>query len=103
MPKLQKNGSSLLHELRTCKKCGWVHFGISLADAKRAVKSFNDYYKSLSKKDQYEFYGLKKASLKHDYMTCDSCGGSHKNFRQFKPGDSPDGCTMGPIVVNKLK
>lgn len=84
----------------TCKKCGWVHMGVTKAWALAQVKKFNAYYRTLSVQDQHDFYGGKKSSLEKDYKYCQVCGaeGNKVNFRLFKAGDCPDGCTIGPVI-----
>lgn len=81
----------------TCKKCGWVAFQVSREYAEDQVKRFNEYFESLTKKEQKELYGGKGASLSF-YERCIGCGGSYKNFRTFKKDDCPDGCTLNPVI-----
>lgn len=37
------------------------------------------------------------------YEHCHRCGGSYKNFREYKEGDCPDGVTMSPIIKEEEK
>ncbi len=83
--------------LRTCNKCGWVHFAVTRKHAEEQVAEFKVYFDGLPEKQQNEFYGGKPSSIK-DYETCNLCGGSHTNFRDAKYGDVPDGCTISPII-----
>jgi protein-arginine kinase activator protein McsA len=83
-----------------CKKCNWVHFEVSRKDAEIQVKEFNVYYKTLTKKEQRNFYGNKKASVDF-YEKCHSCGESYKNFRIAKKYEVPSGSTIGPIICKK--
>ncbi len=80
----------------TCNKCGWVWMEVSRDHAENEVRKFNLYFDGLSKKEQDDYYGGNKSSIKH-YDGC-HCGNSYKNFRDFKPGDCPDGCTISPII-----
>jgi len=80
----------------TCNKCGTVAFGVTREFAEAEVKRFNEYYEKLSPQKQQDYYGGTKSSLRQ-YERC-GCGNPHTNFRAFKEGDCPDGCTLGPII-----
>lgn len=82
----------------TCIKCGWVSFSVSRKYAEEQIKKFSDYFDSLSKEKQKEFYNGKKFSLK-DY-SCMLCGGL--KFRKFQNGDCPDGCTLNPVICEEI-
>ena len=88
----------MLNNLRTCNNCGWVHFGVSREAAMKEVKEFNEFFDKATLEVQ-KAYG-KKSSMA-DYVHCNKCGGSCENFSPFKEGDCPDGCTLGPIVVEQ--
>ena len=88
--------------LRTCRKCGWVASGVSRAFAQAGVDKFNSYFDSLTTKQQSDYYGGKSASIR-DYEHCGRCGGLFTNFRPFRAGDCPDGCTLNPIIVEEPK
>lgn len=81
----------------TCCNCGWVAMEVSRKFAENEVKRFNDFFNTLSKKEQNDYYGGKGATITF-YECCFLCGGSYKNFRDFQPGDCPDGCTLNPII-----
>lgn len=83
---------------RTCLNCGWVHFGVTRLHAEENVKTFNEYFKTLKKSEQKEFYSGKKASIDL-YEHCHRCDGPYTNFRDSKPDECPVGSTMGPIIV----
>lgn len=83
--------------LKTCNKCGWVHFAVSRKHAEDEVTKFNEYFDTLSKKEQDEFYSGKGSSIRQ-YEHCMLCDGSYTNFRDSKYGDCPDGCTINPII-----
>ncbi len=78
----------------TCIKCGWVSFAVNKKEATKQVKRFNKYFETLSKKDQQDYYGGKKSSIKK--YVCLLCGG--RDFRPTKEGDRPMGCTLGPVI-----
>lgn len=80
----------------TCLKCGWVYFEVTRAYAEDEVKRFNEYFDSLPKEQQDEFYGGNKSSVKN-YERC-WCGNDYKNFRLSKEGDCPTGCTQSPMI-----
>ena len=82
---------------RTCLKCGWVHFGVSREFAQDEVARFNSHYVKLSPQEQEQYYGGKPASITA-YERCMACGNGWENFRDFQPGDCPDGCTLNPII-----
>lgn len=87
---------------RTCKKCGWVHFAVTLEHALDELCRFHRYYNSLSKKQQRENYGSCPASIR-DYAYCDRCGAHYRDFRASKKDDCPSGCTIGPIIYDPIK
>ena len=82
--------------LMTCNACGWVHFGVTFGNAATAVRTFNRFYDTAPKETK-EQYG-KRASMEC-YVKCSRCGGPYTNFRPAEDGDCPDGCTIGPILV----
>jgi hypothetical protein len=88
----------LLHE-RTCLKCGWVAFGVSRVYAEAEVSKFNDFFDKADAATR-ESYGNRRSSIAN-YERCMLCGNSHTNFRDAKPGDCPDGCTMSPILYER--
>lgn len=85
---------------RTCNQCGWVHVAVSRQYAEDAVAPFLEYFNGLSKETQESLYGGKQNVIQ-DYETCEFCGGPHTNFREYKHGDCPDGCTIGPIIYEE--
>lgn len=74
--------------------------GVTRDYAEAAVKQFNEYFDTLSKEKQDEFYGGKGSSITQ-YENCMRCNEPHTNFRIAKYGDCPDGCTINPIIVEK--
>lgn len=83
--------------LRTCNRCGWVHVGVTRAFAEDAVASFNTYFEAQVPSVR-EMFGNKHAGIS-EYERCFRCGGPHTDMREFTAGDCPDGCTIGPIIV----
>jgi hypothetical protein len=80
-----------------CPKCGWVHVGISEADAVAAVNSFNEYFETLTPEEQQSFGG-KNASIKH-YQHCFLCRTPSIGFVPANPGDCPMGATMQTVIA----
>lgn len=83
--------------MRTCNKCGWVHFAVTRASAEKSIAEFSAYYATLSKDQQRDHYGGQPSTLAN-YDRCGLCGGPHTNFREALPDDCPYGCTIGPII-----
>ena len=81
---------------RTCNNCGWVHFGVTRQSAEDSVAMFNAFYEASTPEVQ-AMYGS-PSHIRH-YLWCNVCGNSHVNFRDAKPGDCPDGCTISPIIA----
>lgn len=90
-------GISMNNKTVTCLKCGWVAFQVSRESAIREFTSFNEYYDTLTPKEQEDYYGSKKSSIRF-YEHCMFCDGSYQNFRDSQEGDCPDGCTLNPII-----
>lgn len=83
--------------LRTCNHCGWVHMGVTRQFAEAEVIRFNEYF-SAQTQEVKDMFGNKHAGIS-EYERCDRCGGPHTEMREFTAGDCPDGCTIGPIIV----
>lgn len=83
--------------LRTCNHCGWVHMGVTRAFAEAEVIRFNEYF-SAQTQEVKDMFGGKPSSISA-YEHCSHCGGPHTDMREFTAGDCPDGCTIGPIIV----
>jgi hypothetical protein len=80
----------------TCNGCGWVSFGVSRQYALDEVKRFNEYLASLDPATRTANYGKQEVSIT-SYEKC-WCGEPYTNARDSKPGDCPDGCTIGPMI-----
>lgn len=81
----------------TCKNCGWVHFEVTRDYAENQVTQFNQYFDTLSKEKQQDYYGGRKSSI-ISYEQCMLCRGNYKEFKESKSGDCPVGCTLNPII-----
>ncbi len=81
--------------LRTCSKCGWVHVGVTRAYAENQVKSAIAYLMSLDSETRKCFGHTPTLD---DYTSC-WCGASYTTTREHKPGDCPDGVTIGPLLL----
>lgn len=86
------------NDLRTCNRCGWVHFGVTLEYAEAEVARFNAYYYSLSEDEQRSDYGGHPSSITH-YERCMQCGNPYTDFREAKETDCPKGVTLNPILL----
>jgi len=85
------------NDLVTCKKCGRVHFTVSLDYATKQVQQFNEYYNTLTVEQQQMYYNGKLSTI-DSYFKCIACGNDFKNFRPFQEGDCPDGVTINSIL-----
>lgn len=83
-----------------CPQCGWVHSGISEAEAIASVAEFNKYFKTLSLQAQAEFGG--KPSSLDLYKRCFKCGVSTALFLPASHGDAPFGCTLQVVIAPDL-
>ena len=81
----------------TCSRCGWVHLGVTRAYAEAEVARFNAYFDAATHEVR-ESFGGQPAGIA-EYEHCLKCGASHGQMRPSQPGDCPDGCTIGPIIV----
>ncbi len=84
---------------KTCNKCGWVHFGVTSDFAEAEVKRFNEMYDELTAAEKERYYGSNPASMA-SYEKCSRCGNTYKDFRESKEDDCPNGCTIGPIIID---
>jgi len=87
----------LKYKERTCNKCGWVHFAVTREHAENEVKTFNDYFDTLTEEEQQRNYGGKCSSIKQ-YEQCFFCGNDYTDFRVAEKDDCPIGVTLGPII-----
>lgn len=81
-----------------CPKCGWVHIGISEADAVAQVDSVNAYFATLSEEQKQQFGGT-NASLER-YKRCFRCGSPSAGFVPAKQADRPPmGATLQAAIA----
>lgn len=82
-----------------CNECGWIHFAIPLSEVQRQVKSFNDYYNTLTKKEQKDYYGGTGLTIK-SFTNCFRCGNIYTDFKKptEKDLDAIFGSTVQPIL-----
>jgi hypothetical protein len=73
--------------------------GVTLEHAWAERWKFNEYYKTLSLKEQVNFYGGSPSSITQ-YLMCHACGAFCTNMREYQEGDCPDGVTLSPIVAH---
>ena len=77
----------------TCLNCGWVHMGLTRADAQQEVDSFNVWFDEQPPAVQ-DNYG--RRSRIDTYEGCFRCGKTE--FREAKDDDCPRGCTIQPVI-----
>ncbi len=90
-------------DTRTCNNCGWVAFGVTREHAQAEVDGFNKMMVDIEAAgdiNKIEFWGGpgRRSSIT-SYERCMLCNGPHTNFRDSKPDDCPEGCTINPIIV----
>lgn len=87
-------------EYLKCPECNWVAFRVTRKYAERQVKRFNDYFATLTKQRQDEYYGGKGSSIK-SYERCFRCGASHKKAKVALGTEVPMGSTIQPMIDPK--
>jgi hypothetical protein len=80
-----------------CTKCGWIHFKVTRKYAEEEVKSFMDFFDSLSSEKKLH-YGNKPASVA-SYEKCFRCGTSHEQAVEADDSDVPLGSTIQPMIA----
>jgi hypothetical protein len=80
----------------TCNRCGRVHFVVTRAYAEEQVKQYNEFLRTLDDEERKHY--PRPPAFVSDYERCDMCGASYLDFRPFREGDCPMGCTLGPII-----
>lgn len=85
-----------------CKKCGWIHFEVSLEYVLDWQDGWIDFWIRSSKEDM-SMFGCEERppSYKSEFLSCSRCGNSHKNFISIKKKEIPIGVTIGPILQRK--
>jgi hypothetical protein len=79
----------------TCKKCGNVAVAVSRAWAEEELASSIAFLASLSDKDRELYQSGTPTMARYEYCWCKN---HYKNFRAYKKGDCPDGCTLTSII-----
>jgi len=82
----------------TCLNCGWVHMGLTRANAQQEVDSFNVWFDEQPPAVQ-DNYG--RRSRIDTYEGCFRCGKTE--FREAKDDDCPRGCTIQPVIWDIVK
>jgi hypothetical protein len=95
----------------TCNNCGWVHVGVTAKYVLEQTASFGDYWDAADEHTRSSFWNEEVRGPMPDfyprnehadgYRKCLRCGGIYTNFRDFKEGDCPEGCTIGPILMRE--
>lgn len=79
----------------TCNKCGTVAVEVPRKWATEELASSISFLASLNKKDRANYGSGTPTMARYEYCWCKN---SYKNFRDFKEGDCPDGCTLSSII-----
>ena len=80
-----------------CKKCKYIHFELSKAQAKEYVHNFNVYYSTLPSNKQMEYYDGKSITIE-DFKTCKNCGENYNNFVKARAKEIKNNMTIHPIL-----
>lgn len=80
-----------------CKKCNWVSFAITKQKALEEIAQFNQFYYTLTKKEQNNYYGGTPSSEKT--YTCLRC--NNRDFNVALPEEIPFGSTINPVIYEK--
>ena len=81
-----------------CPKCGWIHVGISEADAIAHVDSFNRFFATLDTDERRNTFGNRLASLE-TYQRCFRCGSPSADFVPATNTDCPPGVTLQAVIA----
>ena len=79
-----------------CPKCGWVHFGVTFAEALVEISRFNAFYDTAAPETQEHFAG--RSSIEN-YSKCFNCGAGWETMQEARPGRRLDGVTLQPILI----
>ena len=84
-----------------CKKCGWIHFSVSLEYCKAWEKDWEVFWATLEERGR-DAYGCLSGppKIEDTYLTCHCCGGSYKDFTEATEEDRDKvyGSTINPIL-----
>jgi hypothetical protein len=82
-----------------CNKCDYVAFEVTREYAEDEVTRFNEYFDSLTKDQQDDYYNGNKASIVF-YEHCFNCNNRHSDFREAtdKDHERANGHTLQPVI-----
>lgn len=80
-----------------CPACGWVHVGISRADAIAEVQSFNSYFNTLIPSEQDKFGGTLVTLAR--YERCFQCAERSEMFERADIDRDIDGCSLQVVIA----
>lgn len=83
----------------TCKKCGTVYIAVPRKWAEAEIASSTKWIAGMDQEYLEKHYDGKRPTPPklREYEYC-WCKNDYKNFRAFKKGDCPDGCTLSSII-----
>lgn len=86
-------------KLVACKKCGWIHFAVSLPYVQNWEDEWVTYWATLDDEGK-DMFGVQSGPPKKDeeYLKCFRCRGPYKNFRDAKDDEIPIGSTIQGIL-----
>jgi hypothetical protein len=81
----------------TCKKCGQVYVGVPRKWAEEEIINSTRWLDEMAISDPKgrSYFGDPPKLVQYEYCWCKN---HYKNFRAFKKGDCPDGCTLSSII-----
>jgi hypothetical protein len=80
----------------TCKKCGTVYVAVPRAWAEDEIASSTRWIDGMTPAYRKKHGPYTPPTLgQYEYCWCKN---HYKNFRAFKKGDCPDGCTLSSII-----
>lgn len=80
-----------------CKKCGKVHFAVSLSFVKSEIKNFSEYFNLLPLKDRIELYGNARLNIV-EFLLCNGCGNSYLEFEDTDNIIVSEGRDAAPLL-----
>ncbi len=80
-----------------CKKCNWLHFGVSETKAIQDVQKFNEYYNKLSDEEKKAYNGILDIET---YKKCFKCRTSYENMKIDIMKPEENGSTIQPIIYH---
>lgn len=88
-----------MDNLVSCNKCGWVHFTVTTKYVKQWKKEWDETWLTMSEESK-EFYGCKNGppTIEENYLCCNKCGNSYKDFSLYFDYKKMHGHTIGGIL-----